>query len=474
MAKKTYRTPEVFIEEISKYTPSIRQPESAIPVFIGATEKACDAAGNSLFNIPVRVSSAMEFEFLFGNPAPQNAAFDIVLSDISADNQSGKIEITCDHLQISSHFLAYQLAMFLNNGGKSCYIISTGTFGTPLSHATAEAALNSIVAIKDITLLTICDCPVMEDVLSINNLILQHCANQKNRFAILDIWGNDNAEFDAIRTGKADVTTAITSFRNLQTDNDNLAFGAAYFPWLKTTLYPYIDESTCAINSLKGNSAYGGKTLEELKNISEGLYLNIRNAIWQYRMVLPPSAAMAGVYATTDKSFGVWKAPANVTIKSVTAPTVAISDTIQGFMNVDETAGKSVNAFRVFNAGGLKVWGARTLAGNDNEWRYISVRRFYLLVKKSISRSIEFVVFEPNDANTWNMLQRLIEDYLIQLWRSGALAGSKPAEAFFIAVGLNKSMTQLDIAEGRLIIEVGIAPVRPAEFIIMKIVINMQ
>lgn len=474
MAKRTFKTPEVFIEEISKFTPTIKQPESAIPVFIGATEKATDAAGNSLFNIPVRVSSAMEFEFLFGNPAPQNAAFDIILSDISADNQSGKIEISCDHLKISSHFLAYQVAMFLHNDARSCYIISTGTFGTPLSLATVEAALNSTAAAEDITLITLCDCPVLDDLQPINNLILQHCANQKNRFAILDIWGKDSAEFDAIRTGKADVEESITSFRSLQTGTDNLSYGAAYFPWLKTTLYPFIDESTCTINAERGNSAYGGKSLEELKNISLGLYQNIINAIKQYKMVLPPSGAMAGIYAVTDKNRGIWKAPANVSIKAVTAPAIAISDAIQSFMNVDATTGKSVNAFRVFNLGGLKVWGARTLAGNDNEWRYVSVRRFYLLVKESIRKSMEFVVFEPNDANTWAMLQRLIEDYLIQLWQNGALAGSKPAEAFFVAVGLNKSMTQLDIIEGRLIIEVGIAPVRPAEFIIMKIVINMQ
>mgnify|MGYP001813752621 CR=1 FL=1 len=119
------------------------------------------------------------------------------------------------------------------------------------------------------------------------------------------------------------------------------------------------------------------------------------------------------------------------------------------------------------------VWGARTLAGNDNEWRYIPVRRFFNMVQESIKKSTTWVVFETNDANTWNRVRGMVDNYLIQKWREGALAGAKPDEAFFVHCGLGTTMTQKDISEGRLIIEIGMALVRPAEFIILRIAHKM-
>ena len=120
------------------------------------------------------------------------------------------------------------------------------------------------------------------------------------------------------------------------------------------------------------------------------------------------------------------------------------------------------------------VWGARTLAGNDNEWRYIPVRRSFQLIEKSIEKGIEFFVFEPNDANTWARIKAMIENYLTSLWRQGALQGAKPEHAFFVAIGFSITMTSLDILEGKLNVVVGLALVRPAEFIILKIQHKMQ
>jgi len=114
------------------------------------------------------------------------------------------------------------------------------------------------------------------------------------------------------------------------------------------------------------------------------------------------------------------------------------------------------------------VWGARTLAGNDNEWRYVPVRRFFNMVEESVKKSTSWVVFEPNDANTWVKVKSMIENFLTLLWREGALAGAKPEEAFFVNVGLNQTMTFVDILEGRMIIRIGMAAVRPAEFIILE------
>ena len=184
--------------------------------------------------------------------------------------------------------------------------------------------------------------------------------------------------------------------------------------------------------------------------------------------LLPPSGAIAGIYAKTDNERGVWKAPANVSLNAVTGPAVKISHEQQAEFNVDVNAGKSINIIRSFPGKGTLVWGARTLAGNDNEWRYISVRRFFNFVEESVKKATEQFVFEPNDANTWVKVQAMIENFLNTLWRQGALQGVKPEHAFYVAVGLGRTMIPLDILEGRMIIEIGMAAVRPAEFIILR------
>jgi phage tail sheath protein FI len=143
-------------------------------------------------------------------------------------------------------------------------------------------------------------------------------------------------------------------------------------------------------------------------------------------------------------------------------------------MNIDADTGKSVNAIRSFSGKGILVWGARTLDGNSNEWRYISVRRFFIMVEESVKKATAPFVFEPNDANTWIRIRAMIENYLTLLWRQGALAGAKPEHAFFVKVGLGQTMSAIDILEGRLIVEIGMAAVRPAEFIILRFSHKMQ
>jgi phage tail sheath protein FI len=191
-------------------------------------------------------------------------------------------------------------------------------------------------------------------------------------------------------------------------------------------------------------------------------------------VVLPPSGAIAGAYATTDKNRGVWKAPANLSLASVIEPVVKLDNAHQDLMNVDADTGKSINAVRAFAGKGTLVWGARTLAGNDNEWRYVPVRRFFNMVEESVKKSTYWAVFEPNDANTWVKVRGMIENYLIQKWREGALAGATPKDAFFVRCGLGVTMTAQDILEGRMNVEIGMAVVRPAEFIILKFSHKLQ
>ena len=210
------------------------------------------------------------------------------------------------------------------------------------------------------------------------------------------------------------------------------------------------------------------KTFDESLEAAMGIYKQIKTAIATSASVLPPSGAVAGIYARVDNARGVWKAPANESINSIFGPVVQITADQQGGLNVDAVAGKSINAIRTFTGKGTLIWGARTLAGNDNEWRYVNVRRFFNMVEESSKKSTEPFVFESNDANTWVKVQGMLENFLTVLWRQGALQGAKPEHAFYVAVGLGKTMTSLDILEGRMIVEIGMAAVRPAEFIILR------
>jgi phage tail sheath protein FI len=211
-------------------------------------------------------------------------------------------------------------------------------------------------------------------------------------------------------------------------------------------------------------------TLYEQHTIIRNMVENIKRELNR----LPPSGAVVGLYALVDRTRGVWKAPANVSLNSVSAPAQPIDHFDQERLNVDVNAGKSINAIRTFSGRGTILWGARTLAGNDNEWRYISVRRFFNMVEESVKKSTNWAVFEPNAAPLWIKVKGMIDNYLIQKWREGALAGATPDAAFFVNVGLGQTMTAQDILEGRLIVEIGMAAVRPAEFIILKFSHKMQ
>jgi len=203
------------------------------------------------------------------------------------------------------------------------------------------------------------------------------------------------------------------------------------------------------------------------------LYNKIKTELEKQYVTLPPSSAMAGIYARVDSNRGVWKAPANESVSAVVEPTIKITHEAQQDLNI-HTSGKSINALRSFTGKGILVWGARTLAGNDNEWKYVPVRRFFNMVEESVEKATAQFVFEPNDANTWVKVRAMIENFLILQWRAGALAGAKPEQAFYVRVGLGETMTADDILNGIMNIEIGMAAVRPAEFIVLKFSHKMQ
>ncbi len=197
-------------------------------------------------------------------------------------------------------------------------------------------------------------------------------------------------------------------------------------------------------------------------------YKSVMQAVANKAGILPPSAAMAGVYTLVDDTEGVWQSPANRNINSVIAPTVTIDNQQQAGLNVDALAGKSINAIRAFyGRGPAIVWGARTLDGNSQDWKYINVRRTMIMIEQSVANAAFSLVFQPNDASTWNLCESMIANFLHNLWSEGALQGASPAAAYEVAIGLGKTMTPEDVLAGIMRVQVKLALVRPAEFIII-------
>lgn len=250
--------------------------------------------------------------------------------------------------------------------------------------------------------------------------------------------------------------------------------GDAFQGAIKKSVKDIFDSLIMKIHNIKATCKTFESNLQSSLEASFPVFNNIKAKVVKSICTLPPSGIMAGVYAAVDSSRGVWKAPANVSLNSVLSVTHLIDNDQQASLNIDVTGGKSINAIRPFQGKGILVWGARTLKGNDNEWRYISVRRFFNMAEESVKKATYWAVFEPNDANLWIKLKVMIENYLTQKWKDGALAGSSPDQAFYVNVGLGTTMSALDILEGRLYVDIGMAVVRPAEFIILRFMHKMQ
>ena len=191
---------------------------------------------------------------------------------------------------------------------------------------------------------------------------------------------------------------------------------------------------------------------------------DIESTLADLTNVLPATAAMAGVYTFNDTDRGVWNAPANVALAGVIEPTLKIDNKQQADLNVP-VDGKSVCAIREFAQRGTIVWGARTLDGNSNDYRYVQVRRTLIYVEQSIKLALNEFVFAPNVGKTWVNVVAMISSFLNTLWSQGGLMGAKADEAFTVECGLGSTMTGQDVLEGYMIVQVTLQMVRPAEFI---------
>ncbi len=219
-----------------------------------------------------------------------------------------------------------------------------------------------------------------------------------------------------------------------------------------------------------------GQTRKDVHNVlmmNLPAYKLLARKVKDYLNLLPPSATMAGIYTMVDHSRGVWKAPANVSVSRVEKPSKPINDKEQEDLNMPMN-GKAINALRAFPGEGIKVWGARTLDGNSQDWRYINVRRTMSYLEISVKNAARIYVFEPNDANTWTTMKCMVDNFLRSVWKRGGLAGATPEEAYEVHVGLGDTMTADDILEGILRIRVLVAISRPAEFIEITFQQQMQ
>ncbi|MEX0290380.1 MAG: phage tail sheath family protein [Flavobacteriaceae bacterium] len=453
-----YKTPGVYVEEISIFPPSVAQVETPIPAFIGYTQKGPTT--------PEKIKSLVDYEALYGGPANELPDFAID----AAGAISGAIPGT------PTYKLYYALQLYFGNGGGPCYIISAGGFSTPpnVDPAELQAGLALLKKEDEPTMILFPDAPGNTD---LYKAAMQQCADLGDRFAICDVTPVSDLTDPAGKSAEP--------FRN-DIGTNNLMYAAAYYPNLATSLTFVPKESS--INVTADNALLAGNTVKVLRYTEEEiaggedqeeslfhagngelkqLYIDIKNKIADATLEMPPSGALAGVYAAVDSTRGVWKAPANVSLNLVKKPTVHLENSEQDGLNVSDT-GKSINAIRFFTGKGVMVWGARTLDGNSNEWRYVSVRRFFNMVEESVMKATERFVFEPNDANTWTKVKAMIENFLILQWRAGALMGAKAEQAFFVKVGLGETMTQDDVLNGKMIVEIGMAVVRPAEFIILR------
>lgn len=478
-----YQRPGVYVEEITTFPPAVAAVETALPAFVGYTAIRRTATGEALGpNTVQRIGSLLEFERLYGRGE------EVSVTAVELDESGSFLGA-----EVSRTFYLYDaIRLYYANGGGDCFIVSVGNSDPlPAAPAAAEliAGLDALLTWDEPTILLFPDAaalptdptdPATADALhGVVQRALQQCADRGDRVAVLDVPASDPSG---------------EKFRN-HTGTTGLRYGAAYAPWLRAALPKTVyadtfgsifsrrgagdglsltavltDTTPSLVTDVSGATAGSPEkdaAEAELRRQS-GIYAGIIRGLNALPLAVPPSGAVAGVYALTDRTRGVWKAPANVGLAAVLGPVRTYSNAELAALNVHATGGKSINAIRFVTGKGTLVYGARTLAGNDNEYRYVSVRRLMNMLEESVQKATEQFVFEPNDANTWVRVRAMIENFLTLLWRDGALQGAKAEHAFQVAVGLGRTMTATDVVEGRMIVEVQVAPVRPAEFIVLR------
>ena len=373
--------------------------------------------------------------------------------------------------------------------------------------------------------------PYSTDFQDLTRAMLGQCAKLQDRVAVLDVYGTEAVDPTKPKNGTFDndVTAVIDNFQQAVGGNF-LNYGMAYFPFLVTSIiapsevsyinfnigdatqkklvediltdqasYQYpdldsdgnrkspadnknptflavkkmIDDIPTTVTSTTPEGMAAITTLNQNLVNALALLQQMENAATAKMSMQPASGAMAGIFTFNDATRGVWNAPANMVLDSVVQPSLKLNGDQQGPLNVPLN-GKAVNVIREFVGRGPVVWGARTLDGNSNDWRYVQVRRTIVYVEQSIKAALNMFVFAPNTGTTWVAVTAMVSGFLTNLWQQGGLMGAKPDEAFSVQCGLGSTMTGIDVLEGYMIVQVTLQMIRPAEFIELTFKQKMQ
>ncbi|MFK7748125.1 MAG: phage tail sheath C-terminal domain-containing protein [Kordia sp.] len=516
MNLSTIKSPGVYINEINGFGNSVVPVATAVPAFIGYTPQAM-YEGKSYTNVPTKITSFSDFQAIFmlpnpaapADPAKQYSPQYYLVAEKSQPEKGDYMLIDGTYYSIvpdpnTIYYLYNSIRLFYENGGGDAYIVSVGSYG-PASGAgmsPGDQIVNPNVQLNDLAnglaLLKNEQEPTMyiapeATLLSVANngtlmaSMLLQAEEMQTAVAIFDIIGGRNP--DPVMW-----MDDITAFRD-NTGANGLNYGTAYYPFVGTTimqtsdidytnlfggdikqLEPLLspaDNPDQTVETIIGNIEKPSGTPLTVSQYNNSLiaasktYSTIINHVLSDANMLPPSGGMAGVITVTDNEVGPWQAPANTSMVGASSLPIKLSESQQAGLNVDAVSGKSVNAIRFFNGLGILIWGARTLDGNSQDWRYLSVRRTMTFLEQSCKLAAQAYVFAPNDKNTWEGVKSMIGSFLTGIWKEGGLQGATAAAAFSVECGLGSTMTSDDILNGFMNVTIKVAVVRPAEFIVL-------
>lgn len=588
------RMPGVYTQEISTLPPTVGVIPSAVPVFIGNTQKAVKK-GDDLRGKPTRIKSMKEYEDLFGSAPLQHI-------DVTIDESTGQPEVKVTEPADFKYKMYHSLLFYYANGGGPCYILSVGGYDTDPDPEEMKGAIPALKKVQEVTILVFPDGTSLseDEYQGVIGVALQHCSIMKDRVTVIDLHDVNGEDLTAIENGfqthmpndieykkygmayypyiktifsynyaEADVVVkshiqaipgdtgtvsdlkakaaaylaataalpaAVAKVDGLTADKKVLTYlktaldayktatpaatdadlvvqlkkiskdsgnplptdvgkdvdkpGAAPQTILNTaltTLQTALDTANTAVTTAQGTlattlaalkaavKAIGNGvsipltnfSLDVIKDANNLIYGKIKDAISNLAVTLPPCGAIAGIYVRTDANAGVWKAPANVSVFGGIRPALDIDDDLHANLNAPSN-GKAINAIRTYPGRGLLVYGARTLAGNDLEWRYVNVRRTFCFIEDSVAIAMQDFVFEPNNEQTWIKVRAMIKSFLNRLWKAGGLYGNTPADAYEVICSAPESMSDDDVLNGIMRIFIKVAVARPAEFIVLQ------
>jgi phage tail sheath protein FI len=569
------RMPGVYTQEVPTLPPTVAIVQSAVPVFIGYTEKA-KRKGEDLTNKAIRIKSMREYEEWFGGAKKVKIEVGVDERDTTKPPLVEIKKVTENKLKMH-----YALQLYYANGGGPCFIYSVGAYtadgGSPDANKfdiSKKPKLEKALKLaKDITILLFPDAIGLDNYNTIISSALMHCEKMKNRVTIIDMENGGKVS--------SSVAEDATAFQGeMPSDTTLKKYGMAYYPFLETGLsYSYdseyitiseyesppsnppsvdieankkiatdakkeadeahtdavkakndfegklkvaIDAAKNAkkakteadknpadsdlvkaakdaeesankakndadtadtakkkaqekadkakeswVNAAKAANQLVGFSMKDLEISQNTLFNAIKDAIRRYPVTMPPSPAIAGIYVRTDATQGPWKAPANTGVYGTIKPSIELDDDDHATLNAPDN-GKAINAIRDYPGRGILVYGARTLAGNDLEWRYVNVRRTFCFIEDTIARSMQDFVFASNNQQTWIKVRAMINAFLNRIWKAGGLYGATPEDAYEVLIGEPDTMTVEDVLSGIMRVVIRVAVVRPAEFIVLE------